>query len=205
MGEKSEPTASQTQAAPPQFSAPRTLKVCYKSWKSSGIRILDAANEEHELYNIKVSLHKPHMTFFDTTTATATGATTGAVIGTANFHLLHCDIDVTVRGNPLKLAARGTWKTRYVYRSPALGGATLTWKTDSCCTGDFSCSDERDVVVARFYFSVYSWKQVGRLELLLAPGVGNEAAAAAEELMVVGLALAEKTIGNRLAASTVVV
>ena len=157
------------------------MDVRYKNWKNSGIRILDSTTNT-ELYTIRLSLRKPHMIF--------QSATTGSVIGTVTFHTLSYDVETVIHGTPVKLTGHGFTRSRYTYPSPALGGATLTWKMKSHGLSiDFECLDEqRSVTLARFRFSNWSLKQMGTLEVM-DPVAGNEGVV--EEIVVTSLVLAE--------------
>lgn len=79
-------------------------------------------------------------------------------------------------------------KSIYTYASPALEGASLTWKSRNSCF-DPDCVDEKGVVVARFHFGRLSLKKAGRLEIV-DQRVCDEGAGFLEEIMITGLAFA---------------
>lgn len=95
----------------------RTLHVNYGNWKSSRIAILDK-DEHHPLYNLKISLTKPQMTF----SAAASSPTETTLV---TFHTLHTHIDALVNDRPIILTTHRSLQSIYTYASPALQGAIL--------------------------------------------------------------------------------
>lgn len=177
--------SSGLQSLPPQAhheQAPtRTLLINYGNWKCSHITIQDTDELHTPLYDVKLSITKPQMAF---STTQSTGATT---IATVIFHALHTRIEAIVSSCPIKLTTHISLKTVYTYASPALHGASLTWKSRNT-SADLNCvDDEKGVVVARFHLSSLSLSKVGRLEIV---DWRAQDGAGFEELMVTGLAFA---------------
>lgn len=115
-------------------------------------------------------------------------ASTRTPIATVIFHTLHSRIDTIIHDSLITMTTHLSFKSVYTYASPALQGATLSWKSRNT-TFDLECVDEKGVVVARFHFSRLSMKKAGRLELVDVR-VCDDGNVLLEELMVTGLAFA---------------
>lgn len=157
----------------------RTLHIDYGNCKATRIDITDS-DEQKPLYNIKLKMTKPQMTFESASTRTP--------IATVIFHTLHSRIDTIIHDSLITMTTHLSFKSVYTYASPALQGATLSWKSRNT-TFDLECVDEKGVVVARFHFSRLSMKKAGRLELVDVR-VCDDGNVLLEELMVTGLAFA---------------
>ena len=173
---------SQSSKAHPQaydtLAPARTVLVNCDNWKCTRFAITDS-EAQTPLFNVKLGLLKPQMTF--------ASALTAEKIATVDMHALHSRIDTTVRDRPITLTSHVLSKGVYTYTSSALQGATLTWKSSKKLGFNLECVDEEGVVMARFHFISLSFKHVGRLELVGERGIGDEFF---EEIMVTGLALA---------------
>lgn len=169
-------------------AAARVLHVWYDGWHISRVRVLDTDNAT-PLYTIRMKITKPHLVI--------ESASAGSTIGTVSFHTLSNRIDATVHDSSTTLTCRGLFKNGHTYPSPALGGATLTWKTQGHSL-DLVCLDEGGVAIARFCFSNWSLRKAGRVELM-----GPQAASGAlmEEIIVTGTAMVEYSVALRSAAT----
>lgn len=173
---------------PPQshhIQAPsRLMHVMYENWRSSQMRLLDA-DKTNTLYTMKLQMRKPHITVED--------ASTGAAIGTANFHTFKSRIDITVHDTPIEFKSHGMLKSSYGWTSPALGGAAMSWKSNSWAT-EITCLNEHAVAIARFRFSNWSMKKCGTLEILGPQAAGGPSF---DEVLVTGLAAVEVVLAMR--------
>lgn len=157
----------------------RILHINYGNWKVTRISVLDT-DEETPLYNVKVALKKPQMTFEPASSETP--------FATIVFHALHTRIDATIRDSIFTMTTHFSLNSLYSWASPALQGATLTWKS-KLTKIDLECVDEKGVVVAMFHFAKISMKKAGRLEVMDRRACDDNPAFL-EEIMVTGLAFA---------------
>lgn len=177
------PNPSQTQS--------RTLNVRYEGWPINSVRVLDEDNATL-LYSVKLKMRKPHLA--------VNSASTGATIGTVNFHNLSSRIDINLHDSPIALTSRGALKSSYTYPSAALGGGEMTWKTKGLNL-DLICLDERSMPVARFIFSNWSLRKCGTFEMIGPAGARIDVM---EETLVTGLALVEAMLTLRLSTAIAV-
>ena len=173
---------SDSSAYPPQphhTQAPsRLMNVVYEHYRTDRIRVLDADNT-NTLYTMKLQMKKPHIVVKATSTETT--------IGTANLHMFKGGIDTTVHDNSITLSKHGFFKSTYTWPSPALEGATLTWKFKNLGV-EILCLDEREIAIARFRFNNWSAKKCGTLEML---GPQADGGLLMDEILVTGLAVVE--------------
>ncbi|TKX21853.1 hypothetical protein C1H76_5947 [Elsinoe australis] len=138
---------------------PRTLVIKTKSWGGESMVVTDA-NSGQVLYTTKLSVKKPHVVI--------QGATTGATVGTADFHAHTSRIDVAIYNHPLTLTSHGMLKPSYSVASPALGNENITWKNEKWSKElDKNAVDSRGNVLARMIENDgWTRKGVGSIELL---------------------------------------
>ncbi|KAL8652300.1 MAG: hypothetical protein Q9210_002758 [Variospora velana] len=142
------------QQAPPSS---RTLHVYYDCSNAANARIVDS-DKTTTLWLFRVRTKKPHLTISSAVPA-------AAILATATYHDFSSRIDVIIRGAPITLSSRGAFKKGHTYQSPALGGATLTWKSQNFFTY-LVYVDGKRAVLAQFHFKSWSLKKYGSLELL---------------------------------------
>ena len=171
------PTASAYPPQPHHTQAPfRTLHIMYENWCMNGIRIHDT-DKSTLLYTLKRHLRTPHLTL--------ESASSAATVGTAILHFHTSRVDITVNEAAVSMTSHGFWQKSYKWSSPALEGATVTWKCNNSNL-DLVCVDEQEIAIARFRYSNWSLKKCGSFEIL-GPKAGT--VQLTEEMLVTGLAL----------------
>ena len=172
-----DPTASAYPPQPHHTQAPfRTLHIMYESWRLDGIRILET-DRSTLLYTLKRHLRTPHLTL--------ESASSAATVATAILHFRTSRVDITVNEAAISMTSRGFWQDSYKWSSPALKGATVTWRCSNSNL-DLVCVDEQEIAIARFRYSSWSLKKCGSFEIL-GPNAGTTQLT--EEMLVTGLAL----------------
>ncbi|KAI4142053.1 MAG: hypothetical protein LQ341_003327 [Variospora aurantia] len=170
------------QQAPPSS---RTLHVYCDRSNAANARIVDS-DKTTTLWLFRVRMRKPHLTI-------SSAVPTAAILATATYHDFSSRIDVVMRGVPITLSSRGAFKNGHTYQSPALAGATLTWKSQNFLT-DLVCVDDKGVVLAQFHFKTWSLTKYGSLELLRSDLTSGYLM---EEVVVTGMAMVEHEMALR--------
>lgn len=177
----------------PHLNGRRLLHLYNQGTSRRVVRVLDSDNAT-PLYTINANRgglfsSKPHMT--------VQNVTTGAMVGTVNFHSMSSTIDVQIHGKTMLLDRVGLFSREREFRS-ATCVQTFKWKRDGMSSGgNLKCVDQSDQVVATFEAKTWATKKDSKFEL-----AATVQGPLIDELMVTGVAIAEYQRRQKAAAET---
>ena len=161
--------------------APRLLHIYIEGYSGRHVRILDS-DKQTLLYHIDINSgglfsSKPHVK--------VTAAATGTQVGTATFHSLSSNIDLTVHNQPIVFSRPGVMSSSHEFQSRIMGGS-LKWKKDGWASSNLQCVDEREQVFAKFQRPGWAKRKLGKFEL--GPSVSG---VLMDEIVISGIAMLE--------------